>query len=172
MAQFSVRHMMVSTVRGSFQKMTGTVQYEPEAPERASVNVEIDAASIDTGNEKRDAHLRSESFFEVEKFPTLKFVSSKVVKAGEGHLKMTGNLTMHGVTREVTFDVEGPVPPISTDRGRRSGATATTVINRKDFGLTWNRLIEGGGVTVSDEVKLTIDIELMENTGGSPPQSD
>lgn len=165
-AQFAVRHMMVSTVRGQFDHMTGTVNYDPAAPEAATVTVEVDAATINTRNEGRDKHLRSADFFDVEKFPKLTFVSTKVERAGEGQLKLTGNLTIHGVTKEVTFDLEGPVPPVDSGRGLRSGATATTKISRKDFGLTWNRAIEAGGVTVGDEVTLTIDIEMAEATGG------
>lgn len=164
-AQFSVRHMMVSTVRGQFDHISGAVNYDPAVPEAATVTVEVDAATINTRNEGRDKHLRSADFFDVEKFPKLTFVSTKVERAGEGQLKMTGNLTIHGMTKEVTFDVEGPVTPVDSGRGLRSGATATTKINRKDFGLTWNRAIEAGGVTVGDEVTLTIDIEMAENTG-------
>jgi polyisoprenoid-binding protein YceI len=164
-AQFSVRHMMVSTVRGAFETMSGTVSYDPAAPDKASVKVEVDTASVNTRNSQRDDHLRSADFFDVAHYPKMTFVSTRVEKVADGQLKLTGNLTLHGVTREVTFDVEGPAPPIQTDRGMRTGAAATTRINRKDFGLTWHQALEAGGVMVSDEVTLTIDVELVENTG-------
>ncbi len=152
--------MMVSTVRGHFGKMSGTVKYDPEAPEKASVVAEVDVASIDTRNGKRDDHLRSPDFFDAARYPTMKFESTRVEKLGDGSLRLIGNLTIRGVTREVTFDVEGPMPPIKTPRGLRTGASATTKISRKDFGMTWNRAIETGGVVVGDEVTLTIDIEM------------
>lgn len=159
-AQFAVKHMMVSTVRGDFGKMTGTVEFDPADPTRAKVEAEVDVTTVNTRNAKRDDHLRSEDFFHVEKHPTMTFESTRIAQSGDG-LKMTGNLTIHGVTKEVTFDVEGPVPPVNTGRGLRSGATATTTISRKDFGMTWNRVIEAGGVTVGDEVDITIDVELI-----------
>ncbi len=158
-AQFAVRHMMVSTVRGQFDTMSGTVNYDPQNPTAAKVMVEIDVASVNTRNERRDNDLRSENFFDVAKYPKMTFESTKVEKVGDG-LKMTGNLTLHGVTKEVTFDVDGPASPITTQRGMRTGASATAKISRKDFGMTWNRAIEAGGVTVSDEVAITIDIEM------------
>jgi polyisoprenoid-binding protein YceI len=158
-AQFAVKHMMVSTVRGDFGTMSGTVSYDPENPTAAKVMAEVDVASIETRNERRNDHLRSADFFDVANYPTMTFESTKVEKVGDG-LKMTGNLTIHGVTREVTFDVEGPAPPIKTERGMRTGASATTKISRKDFGMTWNRAIEAGGLTVGDEVTITIDIEM------------
>jgi polyisoprenoid-binding protein YceI len=170
-AQFSVRHMMVSTVRGGFERMTGTIHWDPATPEQGSVEVEVDTTTVNTRNERRDNHLRSADFLEAEKYPTMTFVSTKVERAGEGRLKLTGVLTLRGVTREVVFDVEGPVPPIPGQRGRRSGATATAKINRSDFGLTWNRAIEAGGVTVGDEVTITMDIEMTEVTGNRPGDS-
>lgn len=161
-AQFSVRHMMVSTVRGHFAKMAGSAKFDPKNPAASSIEVTVDAASIDTRNAKRDAHLRSADFFDVEKFPTITFKSKRVEPAGTGRLKLTGDLTMHGVTREVTFDVEGPSAELKDARGgARVGATATAKISRKDFGMTWNRAIEAGGVTVSDEVQITVDVELV-----------
>lgn len=164
-AQFAVKHMMVSTVRGAFEKMTGTVNYDPAAPENASVKVEIDVSTVNTRNAKRDGHLKSPDFFDVAKYPTMTFESTKVQKAGSG-LKLTGNLTLHGVTKEVTFDVDGPAEPVKSRGGLRTGATATAKISRKDFGLTWNRMLEAGGVTVGDEVDLIIDIEMTQ--GGAP----
>ncbi len=160
-AHFAVRHMMVATVRGDFEKMSGVINYDPANPEAGSAVIEIDAASINTRNAKRDDHLRSADFFDTAQFPTMKFESTKVEQAGEGKLKLTGNLTIRGVTREVIFDVEGPVPPVKARGGLRSGATATAVINRKDYGITWNRVIEAVGVTVGDKVTITVDIEMV-----------
>jgi polyisoprenoid-binding protein YceI len=160
-AQFAVKHMMVSTVRGQFNKTTGTVTWDGKDFATASVDIAIDAASINTRETRRDDHLRSADFFDVAKFPTLTFKSTKIQAAGPGKLKMTGDLTMHGVTKQVTLDVEGPSAPLKDQNGSRVGASATTTISRKDFGLVWNRAIEAGGVAVSDEVVITIDIELV-----------
>jgi len=167
-AHFSVKHMMVSTVRGSFDQVSGTVNFDPAAPESASVQIEIHAASINTGNDGRDDHLRNPDFFDVEKFPTLRFQSTSVEKVADGEYLLKGNLTIRDVTREVTFEVEGPAAPLSTNRGMRTGASATATIDRTDFGLTWNRMIEAGGVTVGNEVRITIDLELTE---AQPPQA-
>jgi len=160
-ANFSVRHMMVSNVRGSFSKVTGTVDYDPSTPAGSKADVTIDVTTINTNEPKRDEHLKSPDFFEVAKFPTMRFVSKRVVPAGPGKLKLLGDLTIHGVTKEVTFDVDAPAAEVKEQRGgARSGASATAKISRKDFGLTWNRAIEAGGVAVSDEVAITLDIEL------------
>jgi polyisoprenoid-binding protein YceI len=164
-AQFSVRHLMVSTVRGHFGKLTGTIRYDPANLSKAVVGAEVDVSTIDTREPKRDAHLKSADFFDVEKFPTMTFKSTKVEPAGQGKVKMTGDLTIRGVTKSVVFDVEGPSPPIKDTRGGvRTGASATTKINRKDFGVSYNRVLEAGGVVVGDEVTITIDVELIPRT--------
>ncbi|MBM3812104.1 MAG: YceI family protein [Acidimicrobiia bacterium] len=169
-AQFAIRHMMVATVRGQFGKVTGQVVHDPSNPSKSSVNATIDVKSIDTREAKRDAHLLSPDFFDAEKYPTMTFQSTKVEPAGQGELKVTGDLTIHGVTKQVVFDVEGPSPPVQMGGGKKggtvtkSGATATTKISRKEFGLTWNRLLEAGGVTVGDEVSITIDVELNKQS--------
>lgn len=164
-AQFSVRHMMVATVRGHFGKISGTVHYDPDAPEKAQVVAEIDVASIDTRNPKRDDHLRSEDFFFAEQYPTMVFRSRRVERSGNG-LRLIGDLTIRGVTREVVFEVEGPAPPVKDARGNlRNGATATTKIDRTDFGLKWNRALEAGGWTVGHEVTITVDVELISSGG-------
>lgn len=161
-AQFAVRHMMVSTVRGHFGTIRGTASYNPADAAKSSITVEVDAASIDTRNAKRDAHLKSADFFDVEKHPTLRFQSRSVEPAGGGRLKLTGDLTIRGVTRPVTFDVDGMSAPVRDGRGgERIGATAAARISRKDFGMTWNRAIEAGGVTVGDEVSITVDLQLI-----------
>jgi polyisoprenoid-binding protein YceI len=162
-AQFSVRHLMISTVRGHFGKLTGTAHYDPANPSAASVHAEVDVSTIDTREPKRDADLKGADFFDVAKYPTMTFKSTRIEPAGPGKLKMTGDLSIRGVARQVVFDVDGPTAPIKDPRsgGQRSGATATAKINRKDFGMTWNRVLEAGGVSVGDEVTLTIDIELI-----------
>ena len=160
--QFSVRHMMVSNVRGQFGKTTGSARFDPKDPTKATLEVSVDVASIDTREPKRDAHLKGADFFDAQKFPVITFRSKRVEAAGAGRLKLVGDLTMHGVTREVTLDVEGPTPELKDAKGGgRIGAVATARISRKEFGMTWNRAIEAGGVAVSDEVAITIDVELV-----------
>jgi len=161
--QFSVRHLMVSTVRGAFGKVAGTVAVDEQDLTRSKIQATIDAASIDTRIEKRDAHLKSPDFLDVAKYPTISFVSKKIERVAPDHFKVTGDLTLHGVTREATLDVEGPTPEMNDPWGKtRAGAQATTTINRKDFGLTWNQALEAGGVAVGDEVKITIDVEATK----------
>lgn len=161
-AQFSVRHLMVSTVRGQFGKLTGSARFDPKDLTKATVEATVDVSSIDTREPKRDAHLKSPDFFDVQKFPAMTFKSKRIEPAGSGKLKLVGDLTMHGVTREVSFDVEGPSPELKDARGGvRVGAAATARISRKEFGMTWNRAIEAGGVTVGDEVTVIIDVELV-----------
>lgn len=165
---FAVKHLMVSTVRGNFTKFEGTVTYDPANVAASAVDVTIDATSIDTSNAKRDEHLRSADFFEVEKYPTVTFKSKKV-EGTPGALKVTGDLTLHGVTKEVVLDVEGPTDAIKSPWGMEvRGASATTTINRKDFGLGWNKVLEAGGVAVSEEVKIQLDLELVEPPPAPP----
>jgi polyisoprenoid-binding protein YceI len=162
-ASFTVRHMMVSNVRGEFTKLAGVVDVVGDDPTTAKVAVTIDAASISTREPKRDAHLRSAEFFDVDKFPTITFTSKKIKRAGEGRLKLVGDLTMHGVTKEVTLDIEELTPEVKDPGGNlRVGAHATARINRKDFGLLWNKVLQAGGVLVGDEVAITIDVELVK----------
>jgi polyisoprenoid-binding protein YceI len=164
-ATFSVKHMMVSTVRGDFGKVTGTVDYQPNDPARAHADIKIDASSIDTRNEKRDGHLKSADFFDVAKCPDITFKSNKIEKAGGEHqYKVTGDLTMHCVTKPVTLTVDGPNGPIKHPAGTNVyAATAAGKVNRKDFGLNWNKALESGGVMVSDEVNMSIDLEMTES---------
>jgi polyisoprenoid-binding protein YceI len=160
---FKVRHLMVSNVKGSFEKHSGTVDLNDKDITKSKVSVTIDTTSINTNVKKRDDHLRSADFFDVAKFPTMTFVSKKVAKAGKDKLKVTGDLTLHGVTREVVLDVEGPSAESKDPWGNiRKGATATTRINRKDFGLLWNAALETGGVAVGDEVVITLEIEMIK----------
>jgi polyisoprenoid-binding protein YceI len=170
---FKVRHMMVTWVRGQFSKVSGTVAYDPADLSNAKIAIEIDASSIDTSNERRDNDLRGQDFFDVAKFPTIRFVSKRVEGNAQRGLKLVGDLTMRGVTKEVTLDVEGPTPPVADGRGgEKSGVSARGKINRSEFGLTWNRALEAGGVTVSDEVTLEMDVELARGGPASKSSGD
>jgi len=161
-AQFSVRPVSISTVRGTFTKVNGVVQDSPDLS-KASVNVTIDAASVDSRVEMRDKDLRSEHFFDVAKYPTITFQSKKVEAAGAGRLKVTGDLMMHGVTKEVVLDVEGPSAPIKDPRGStRRGLSATTTINRMDFGI----MADPG--MIGDSVAIQLDVELVDKAPGAP----
>jgi polyisoprenoid-binding protein YceI len=160
---FKVRHLMVSNVKGSFDKYTGTIDINDKDITKSKVEVSIDTSSINTNQQKRDEHLRSADFFDVAKFPTMTFVSKKVAKAGKDKLKVTGDLTLHGVTREVVLDVEGPSKESKDPWGViRRGATASTKINRKDFGLVWNKALETGGVAVGEEITISLEIEMIK----------
>lgn len=159
---FKVKHLMVSNVQGNFNKYSGVVEVDDKDITKSTVQVTIDTNSINTNVQKRDEHLRSADFFNVAKYPAMTFVSKKVVRAGEDRLKVTGDLTLHGVTKEVVLDVEGPSVESKDPWGNiRKGATATTKINRKDFGLTWNKGLETGGVLVGDEITITLEIEMI-----------
>lgn len=160
---FKVRHLMVSNVKGSFEKLSGTVEIDDKDITKSKVEVSIDTNSINTNVQKRDEHLRSADFFDVAKFPAMTFVSKKVAKAGKDNLKITGDLTMRGVTKQVVLDVEGPTKESKDPWGGiRRGATATTKINRTDFGLVWNKALETGGVVVGEEVTITLEIEMIK----------
>ena len=161
-AQFSVRHMGISTVRGTFAKVGGVVVDSPD-PSKASVNVTIDASSVDSRVEMRDKDLRSDHFFDVAKYPTITFKSTRVEAAGPGKLKVTGDLTIHGVTKEVVLDVDGPTPPIKDPRGNlRRGVSATTTVSRADYGMA---SMPGA---IGDQVAIQLDVELVDKTPGAP----
>jgi polyisoprenoid-binding protein YceI len=155
--------MMISNVKGTFEKTSGTVTVEGSDPTTAKIDAIIDASSINTRVEKRDADLKSPDFLDVAKYPSITFISTKVEGAGEGKWKVTGDLTLHGVTKPVVLDVEGTGAPIHDPMGNtRAGASATAKISRKDFGLTYNKTLETGGVMVGDEVSITIDVEAIK----------
>ena len=162
-ALFKVKHMMISNVRGEFTAIKGSLLFDQENVEKSCVEAEIDAASINTKDPQRDAHLKSRDFFDVERFSTLSFRSSNVSKSSNGEFAVAGELTIHGVTRHVVFSVEGPSAPAKDPWGNtRIGLSATTRINRKDFGLTWNAALETGGILVGDEVAITLDVQFIK----------
>jgi polyisoprenoid-binding protein YceI len=158
-AAFTVKHLMVSNVRGEFSKVTGTIVYDEKNPTAIRIDATIDATTVNTSEPKRDEHLRSADFFDVAKYPTMTFKSKSARKTANG-LAVTGDLTLHGVTRQIVLNVDNSGPEVKDPWGLlRRGATATVTINRADYGLTWNKAVETGGVVVSDEVKITIDVE-------------
>jgi len=160
---FKVKHMMISNVNGNFAKFSGTIEADEKDLTKSKVNVSIDVTSISTGVTKRDDHLKSPDFFDVAKFPTMTFVSKSVKIVGKDKLAVTGDLTLHGVTKSVVLDVDGPSAAIKDSWGNtKRGASATTKINRKDFGLTWNQVIEAGGVAVGEEVTISLELELVK----------
>jgi polyisoprenoid-binding protein YceI len=164
LAAFSVRHMMISTVRGQFGGVKGTVVYDPKNPAASTVEATIDCTTVNTGEPKRDADLKSPEFFDVKKYPTMKFVSTHVDVAAPGKLLVTGNLTINAITRPVVLSVEGPTGPIKDTQGREKlGLNAVTKVSRKEFGILYNPVMETGGVAVSDEVQINLDIELIKN---------
>lgn len=157
-AEFSVRHMGISTVRGSFTKISGTVQYDPADLSKTAIDTTIDANSIDTRNENRDKDLRSAHFFDVEKYPTLTFKSKSAQASAQGKVRVTGDLTIHGVTKEVVLDVNGPTPSVKDPRGKlHMGAAASTVINRTDFGMSGYQGMVGNDITIN------IDVEVVQS---------
>ena len=159
--QFAVTHMMVSTVRGFFDRFAATVTSPDSNPTDLSIMATIEAASVDTREPKRDSHLRSADFFDVEKFPTITFQSTKTKSVAPGNLKVTGNLTMHGVTKEIVLDVKGFDTVIKDMRGtQRTSAVATATIHRSDFDLNWNQTLDSGGVLVSDAVQILLEMEF------------
>jgi len=163
-AQFAVKHLMISTVRGEFHGVTGTANWDDQDITKSTVDVTIDAATVETREPKRNAHLKSPDFFDVAKYPAITFKSKKVEQAAPGKIKITGDLTIHGVTKEVVLDVDGPTPPIRDPWGNsRAAISATTKVNRQDFGVKWNANLDGGGVVVGDDVNITIDVEMIKH---------
>jgi polyisoprenoid-binding protein YceI len=162
-AQFAVKHLAISTVRGAFTKVNGSVQLDDKDITKSSVEVTIDVSSVDTRVPDRDKDLRSDHFFDAEHYPTITFKSKRSEQVAPGKLKVTGDLTIHGVTKEITLDVDGPTAPVKDPWGnQRVAINATTKINRQDFGVKWNATMDNGGVVVGDEVAITIDAELVQ----------
>ena len=156
---FSIRHMVISKVRGRFGKFTGVLNLDDENVTRSVVEATIDAASIDTGVEQRDAHLRSADFFDVEKYPELRFRSTRIEKLADDRFRVAGELTIRDVTREVVLDVEGGGRAKDPWGNERTGFVAKTTLDRKDFGLKWNQALEAGGVLVGDRVDIELDVQ-------------
>jgi polyisoprenoid-binding protein YceI len=162
-AGFAVRHLMISTVRGQFKGVNGTVVWDDQDISKSMIDITIDTKTVDTSEPKRDEDLRSEKFFDTAKYPTITFKSKKIENVSAGKLKVTGDLTIHGVTKEVVLDVEGPSNPVKDPWGNtRVAASATTKVNRQDYGVKWNANIDGGGVVVGDDVNITIDLEMIK----------
>jgi len=161
--EFKVKHMMISNVKGHFSKVSGTLNFDEAKPENSNVDATIEVASVNTRDEQRDGHLKSPDFFDVDKFPNITFKSTSVKATGAGRGIVEGNLTIHGVSRKVTLDVEGPTEPGKDPWGNtRIGIQATTKISRKDYGLTWNAALETGGILVGDEVTITLDVQFVK----------
>jgi len=162
-AGFAVKHLMISTVRGQFKGVTGTVTWDDQDVSKSSIDVTIDATTVDTTEPMRDKDLKSEKFFDVAKYPTITFKSKKIENVSAGKLKVTGDLTIHGVTKEAVLDVEGPSNAVKDPWGNtRVAASATTKVNRQDYGVKWNANIDGGGVVVGNDVNITIDLEMTK----------
>jgi polyisoprenoid-binding protein YceI len=161
--EFKVKHMMIANVKGHFSKVSGVLTRNESDPAKDRIEATIEAGSIQTRDEQRDAHLKSADFFHVEKFPTLHFKSTGVSVVGGGELSVEGDLTIHGVTKKINFAVEGPTPPAKDPWGNtRIGLSASTKINRKDFGLTWNAALETGGILVGDDITITLDAQFVK----------
>src|SRR5215470_5348102 len=171
-AQFAVRHLGLSTVRGAFSKLSGTMVLDDQDITKSSVDVTIDVNTVDTREPDRDKDLRSERFFDVARFPTMTFKSKKVEQIAPGKLRVTGELTIHGTTKEVVLDVDGLTAPAKDPWGnQRIAASATTKINRQDYGVKWNAKLDNGGVVVGDDVNITIDVEwILPDLNSRPPQ--
>jgi polyisoprenoid-binding protein YceI len=162
-AEFKVKHMMISNVKGQFAKVTGTLTLDESSLPNSHIEASIEASSIVTSDVQRDTHLKSADFFDAEKFPALSFKSTRITPVRDGELALEGDLTIRGVTRKVVFTVEGPTPPVKDPWGNtRIAVSATTKINRKDFGLTWNAALETGGILVGEEVTITLDVQFIK----------
>lgn len=163
-AEFKVKHMMISNVKGQFTRLNGALALDETDLTNSRAEASIEAASINTRDADRDAHLKSADFFDVETFPALSFQSTRISRVAGGELAVAGDLTIHGITRNAVFTVEGPTPPAKDPWGNtRVGLSATTKINRKDFGLTWNATLETGGILVGDEVTITLDVQFVKD---------
>lgn len=162
-AEFKVKHMMISKVKGNFSGISGVLNLDEVDPARSTINASIPVATLSTADQQRDGHLKSADFFDAEKFPVLTFKSVAVHATGPGEYAVAGELTLHGVTKMVTFAVEGPSQPAKDPWGnQRIGLSASTNINRKDFGLTWNAALEAGGVLVGEDVAISVDVEFIK----------
>jgi polyisoprenoid-binding protein YceI len=167
-AQFSVKHLAISTVRGAFSTVNGSVNFDDKDVTKSSVDVAIDVNSVDTHQPDRDKDLKSDKFFDAANYPNITFKSTKVETAGAGKLKVTGDLTIRGTTKSVVLDVDGPTAPVKDPWGNnRVAAAATTKVNRQDYGVKWNAKLDSGGVVVGDDIAITIDIEMVQQAAKS-----
>ena len=167
-AQFTIRHMMITNVRGSFSGVTGTIEFDPADPTVFSLDAVIDANTLNTQDASRDAHVKAADFLDVEKFPTITFKSDKVEVLAPGEHKVYGQLNIHGVSQEVALTVDGPTEEAKDPWGNtRVGASATTKIKRSDFGLTWSAALETGGVLLGDELKIELDVSLIKQSAAA-----
>jgi polyisoprenoid-binding protein YceI len=163
-AQFIVRHMMITNVRGGFSGVQGTIEYDPDNPNESRIEVMIDAGKINTLDEQRDTHLKSPDFLHVEQHPTIVFKSKKIARVGDDEWKIAGDLTIHGVTKEVILNAEGPTPEGKDPFGHtRIGASASTKIKRSDFGLMWNAALETGGILIGDDLKIELEVSAIRS---------
>jgi polyisoprenoid-binding protein YceI len=162
-AEFKIKHMMISNVKGTFPKVSGALTLDESSLTKSHVEAVIDVSSINTGDAQRDGHLKSPDFFDIEKFPSMSFKSSSIAQVGDGQLTVTGALTIRDVTRSVEFAVEGPTLPMTDPYGNtRVAVSATTKIGRKDFGLVYSPTLETGGLLIGDEVTITLDIQFIK----------
>lgn len=159
---FSARHMMISDVKGEFEKFSGTITADGADPNSVKIEAAIDAASINTRSDKRDGHLKSPDFLDVAKYPTITFKSTRIEAAGTGKWKVTGDLTLHGVTKAVVLDVTGPSDEINFMGSPRRGASASTTINRQDFGVAFNKTLDSGGLVVGNDIPISIEVEASK----------
>lgn len=172
-ANFVVKHMMVSNVRGQIGGLSGTVTYDGENVDGIQVKADMDPKTINTGDASRDEHLRGNDFFQVDKYPQMGFVSTGVIPINGGGFKLAGKLTLHGVTKNVELSVDGPTKIFKDAKGKeRVGATATTTINRKDYGITYNQALDNGGVGIGEDVKITLELELHRQAGDKKASSN
>lgn len=170
LARFAVKHMMIENVRGAFDKLSGTVQYDPSDVTKTVIQATIQTDSEESGSAGRDKDVKSSNFLNVEKFPTITFQSKRAEPAGNGHTKVTGDLTIHGVTKEVVLDVDGPTKPLKVGKLIHVGASTALTINRKDYGMVYNRVLDTGGVMVGDEVEITLDIDMTQPAPAAGPK--
>lgn len=167
-AQFSVRHLAISTVRGAFSTVKGTISFDDKDVTKSSVDVTIDVNSVDTRQPDRDKDLKSDKFFDAANYPNITFKSTKVEQVSPGKLKVTGDLTIRGTTKSVVLDVDGPTAPVKDPWGnQRAAASATTKVNRQDYGVKWNAKLDNGGVVVGDDVNIIIDVEMVQQAAKS-----
>ncbi|HEX7975176.1 MAG TPA: YceI family protein [Anaerolineales bacterium] len=168
LVSFTVRHMMITNVRGRFDKLSGTVNFDEQDPTRSSVDVQIDASSVNTNDDKRDEHLKSPDFFDVQKYPAITFKSTKVETRDQANGKLYGDLTIHGVTKPVVLNVEYVGQSKSPWGTTSAGFSARTKINRKDYGLEWNVALETGGMLVGEDITIDIEVEIVKQPDAQP----